>query len=126
MDLIKNFDKYDSFYSINRIIKDSRESMLLTASGFIKSDNIWYNKKYNIKFSEKSNHYVLYETFVLEQYNTDVEGEVVDIRANVGDSSLYFTAKGASHVYAFDPLPLAYAVALENVKLNHLENKITL
>lgn len=63
---------------------------------------------------------------MLEQYNTDIEGEVVDIGANVGDSSLYFAAKGASHVYAFEPLPLAYAVALENIKLNHLENKITL
>ena len=36
---------------------------------------------------------------MLEQYNTDIEGEVVDIGANVGDSSLYFAAKGASHVY---------------------------
>jgi FkbM family methyltransferase len=69
----------------------------------------------------------LFETFVGEQYNIDVKGrEVVDVGANIGDSSIYFAIKGAKKVLAFEPLPSVYQVALENVKLNNLENVITL
>ena len=118
-------DKDNLFYSNNLIIKDSTISILLTAGGFIYDGHTWHNKKYNLKFLDEVG-YALFETFVLEQYNTEVEGEVVDIGANIGDSSLYFAAKGASHVYAFEPLPSVYRIALENVKLNRLENKISL
>ena len=120
------FNNDSLFYSNNLIIRDSKESILLTAGGFVKNDGTWYNKKYNLKFSINTNYFVLFETFVLEQYNTEVEGEVVDIGANIGDSSLYFAAKGASHVYAFEPLPSIYRIALENIKLNHLDNMISL
>ena len=120
------FNKDSLFYSNNLIIRDSKGSILLTAGGFVKDDDTWYNKKYNLKFSINTNYLALFETFVLEQYNTEIEGEVVDIGANIGDSSLYFAAKGASHVYAFEPLPSAYDIALENIKLNHLDNKISL
>ena len=120
------FNKDGLFYSNNLIIRDSRGSILITAGGFIKDDDTWYNKKYNLKFSINTNYLALFETFVLEQYNTEIEGEVVDIGANIGDSSLYFAVKCASHVYAFEPLPSVYKIALENIKLNHLENKISL
>jgi len=57
----------------------------------------------------------------------DVKGkDVVDIGANIGDSAVYFALKGAKHVYAFEPYPYSYNIAKKNIKLNHLENKITL
>jgi len=59
--------------------------------------------------------------------NIDVYGrDVVDIGANVGDSSIYFALKGARKVVGVEPLPNVYAHAIENVKLNHLEGKIFL
>ncbi|MEJ2779447.1 FkbM family methyltransferase [Stygiolobus sp. CP850M] len=59
--------------------------------------------------------------------NIDVYGrDVVDIGANVGDSSIYFALKGARKVVGVEPLPNVYARAIENVKLNHLEGKIFL
>jgi FkbM family methyltransferase len=114
------------YYESSKIITDSAPSVLISAKGWIKKDNYWYYPKYNVKFLE-GHEYVLFETFVEEQYNVDVKGrEVVDVGANIGDSSIYFAIKGARKVLAFEPLPSVYQVALENVKLNRLENVITL
>ena len=68
------------------------------------------------------------ENFIKEQYKwLDVKGkDVVDIGANVGDTAIYFALKGAKHVYAFEPYPYSYNIAKKWIKLNHLENKITL
>jgi FkbM family methyltransferase len=50
---------------------------------------------------------------------------VIDIGANLGDSSLFFAKKGFK-VIGFEPLNKVYEIALENIKLNNLEGKITL
>jgi len=69
----------------------------------------------------------VFEIFDEHAYNIDVYGrDVVDIGANVGDSSIYFALKGARKVVGVEPLPNVYARAIENVKLNHLEGKIFL
>lgn len=49
---------------------------------------------------------------------------VVDIGANIGDSSISFAIEGAKKVVAIEPYPYSYNWAVENVKLNNLENKI--
>ncbi|OJI06943.1 methyltransferase, FkbM family [Candidatus Micrarchaeum sp.] len=68
------------------------------------------------------------EQFIDEQYKQlDVKNRVViDIGANIGDSAIYFALKGAKHVYAFEPYPYSYMSAIKNIRLNHLEKKITL
>jgi FkbM family methyltransferase len=70
----------------------------------------------------------VFDIFDEHEYdNIDVYGrDVVDIGANVGDSSIYFALKGARKVVGVEPLPSVYARAMENVKLNHLEDKIFL
>lgn len=70
---------------------------------------------------------MLYENFKMEQYrDLDVRGKiVVDIGAAIGDTAIYFALNGAKHVYAFEPYPYTYKKALENIKLNGLEEKIT-
>jgi len=75
--------------------------------------------------------YISYSVF--EVFDENVYGninvlnkEVVDIGANVGDSSIYFALKGARKVVGVEPLPSVYARAIENVQLNHLEGKIFL
>ena len=68
------------------------------------------------------------EQFIEEHYRwLDVKGkDVIDIGANVGDTAIYFASKGAKHVYAFEPYPYSYELAMRNIKLNELEDKITL
>lgn len=51
---------------------------------------------------------------------------VIDIGANIGDTAIYFAIFGAKHVYAFEPYPYIFHRAEENVRINQLENKITL
>ncbi|BCU68776.1 FkbM family methyltransferase [Stygiolobus caldivivus] len=120
-----HFESESLYYNDYKVIQDSYLSIIISAGGFIKEGEIWYNKKYNIRFINKIN-FNLFENFVLEQYNTEIEGEVVDIGANIGDSAIYFVLKGATHVYAFEPLFTVYKIALQNVKINNLEDKITL
>jgi FkbM family methyltransferase len=98
---------------------------MISAGGFIKEDNLWKNNKYKIKFIDAITP-SLFENFYVEQYNTEIQGNVIDIGASIGDSAIYFALKGASHVYAFEPLPAVYKIALQNIKLNNLEDKITL
>jgi len=71
---------------------------------------------------------VISENFIEGQYKwLDVKGkDVVDVGASIGDSAIYFALRGARHVYAFEPYPYSYNVAKKNIKLNHLEDKITL
>ena len=68
------------------------------------------------------------EQFIEEQYKwLNVKGkDVIDIGANIGDSAIYFALKGAKHVYAFEPYPYSYYIANKNIRLNGLQDKITL
>ena len=68
------------------------------------------------------------EQFIEEQYKwLDVKNKVViDIGANIGDSAIYFALKGAKQVYALEPYPYSYKLAMRNIKLNGLQDKITL
>ena len=68
------------------------------------------------------------ENFIDEQFkNLDVKAkDVVDIGANIGDTAIYFALKGANHVYAFEPYPYSYEIALKNIELNNLKDKITM
>lgn len=51
---------------------------------------------------------------------------VVDIGANIGDSSIYFALKGSKKVIALEPFPKNYEVAKTNFELNNVSNKIEL
>lgn len=68
------------------------------------------------------------DQFIEEQYKwLDVKGkDVIDIGANVGDTAIYFALKGARCVYAFEPYPYSYRIALKNIKLNKLEDRVKL
>ena len=68
------------------------------------------------------------EQFIEEQYKwLDVKKRVViDIGANIGDSAIYFALKGAKQVYALEPYTYSYKLAMRNIKLNGLQDKITL
>lgn len=71
---------------------------------------------------------LIYENFEKEQYKRlNVKDKtVIDVGANIGDSAIYFALNGARHVYAFEPYPYAYSKAVENIRANHLEDRITI
>lgn len=51
---------------------------------------------------------------------------VIDVGANIGDSAIYFSIKGAKKVIAIEPFLKNYESAKKNIIMNHLENKIDL
>ena len=50
---------------------------------------------------------------------------VIDIGANIADSSIYFALCGASKVVGFEPFPKNFQLAQKNIKLNSISDKIT-
>jgi len=55
-----------------------------------------------------------------------VKGKVVlDIGANIGDSSIYFALRGAGKVIAVEPFPDNHEMARTNVGLNNFSDKIS-
>jgi len=51
---------------------------------------------------------------------------VIDIGANIGDSSIYFALNRAKHVIALEPYPSTFNFAVQNIKVNNLNDKITI
>lgn len=51
---------------------------------------------------------------------------VIDIGANIGDSSIYFAIQGAHKVIALEPFPKNFETARLNIEMNHLSNKVEL
>ncbi|MGH9927354.1 MAG: FkbM family methyltransferase, partial [Nitrososphaeraceae archaeon] len=49
--------------------------------------------------------------------------EVIDIGANIGDSSLYFVIKGAKKVCAIEPNRELYELAMQNMQINNMSNQ---
>lgn len=51
---------------------------------------------------------------------------VIDVGANIGDSSICFVLLGAEKVISIEPLPKNFEIAKKNIVLNNLANKIDL
>ena len=64
----------------------------------------------------------IHSIFVKGEYmELAVNGKIViDVGANLGDSSIFFALQGAKKVLAIEPIPQSYSLAVENVKLNGL------
>jgi FkbM family methyltransferase len=70
----------------------------------------------------------LFNIFYEKDYNfLPVKDRVViDIGANIADSSIYFAMTGAKKVIALEPFPRNFEVALKNITLNGFTDKIEL
>jgi len=66
--------------------------------------------------------------FGLEDYKIlRLENEIViDIGANIGDSSIYFALNKAKYVIALEPYPFTFNLVVQNIMVNNLNNKITI
>src|SRR5262245_21238698 len=65
------------------------------------------------------------EPATLEWINTmEADDVLLDIGANIGLYSLYAAVESSLLVYSFEPFPSNYAVLVQNVALNKLQNRV--
>jgi SAM-dependent methyltransferase len=88
-------------------------------------------KEYTFRYEENYRDFLftIAEIFIWKTYNPPhsiANRDVVDIGAGIGDSSIWFAAKGARKVYAYDIDPLRCKEAMKNIKFNNMQNKIKL
>ena len=67
-----------------------------------------------------------YAPFFYEEYSfLKVKHKtVIDIGANIGDSSIYFALNGAKKVVGIEPYPYAYRLMEKNIRLNSLQKTV--
>lgn len=136
-----NINKAITFLADERLEKNQLDQLLLLIDKGIKLNEALIflkENKISYKNSEISMNGWLSEgvtnsgdivgIFVDEDYKfLNVKNEIViDVGANIGDSSIYFAVNGAKKVIALEPYPFAYNYALKNIESNHLAEKITL
>ena len=68
----------------------------------------------------------IYEIFIEEAYkDLAITGSnIIDIGANIGDSSIYFALNGAKSVVAIEPQIKSYSSLLSNIEMNGLKGTI--
>jgi FkbM family methyltransferase len=83
---------------------------------------------YPVKLSSAISNGEIIGIFYFKDYQfLDCAGkDVVDIGANIGDSSIYFAMEGANSVIAMEPFVKNYEIAKNNVQMNNLSSKIIL
>jgi FkbM family methyltransferase len=115
-----------SYLDINDHLNSDIVSIVEAVShGWVFNEKSKYWVKDSVKFKLMHYHPIL-DVFEYGEYSgVGVGGRVVvDVGAFVGDSSIYFTLRGAKKVIAIEPHPGAFEEMLENIKLNNLEDKI--
>ncbi len=68
----------------------------------------------------------IYSTFIYEDWKRlQVKDKcVLDVGGYVGDTAIYFIAKGAKKIVLYEPYPYSYRIALNNIVINGLQNKV--
>jgi len=86
------------------------------------------NNEENARVYESINNGDLWSIFVKDEYRIlPVQDRIViDIGANIGDSSIYFVLKGAKKIIALEPCLNNYSIAKSNLRTNNFVDKITL
>lgn len=94
-------------------------------STFVKNQK---NSGTKLKFQGGLNNGELVNIFLEDVYRIlPVEGRaVIDIGANIGDSSIYFALRGASKIVGVEPIPDNYEMAVKNIKSNNFSDKVSL
>ena len=126
--------KYTFLQLLQLTLGQVPEKLVVITSGFLLNE---YSKKYYIvtlknglRFKVRKDNLAdmnaIVETFrerVYDRFCDNIEGKVVlDIGAFIGDTSIMFSIKGAKLVVAYEPDPVAYELALENIRLNNIKN----
>lgn len=90
--------------------------------------SIYKNNSCLIRMTSAFSNGDIFGIFLREDYRSlPVRGKlVIDVGANIADSSIYFASRGASKVVALEPFPYNYAIAEKNIHLNNMEETIDL
>lgn len=110
----------------------NKSSVWITSFGI---ENYWDSQGEFIVIKHKSNELKfrgielngeIPEVFGTEDYGgIDYTNKVViDVGANIGDSSVYFIVNGAKLVYAIEPFVFPFRFLKQNIELNNMEDKI--
>jgi FkbM family methyltransferase len=68
-----------------------------------------------------------FTVFINEEYKFLLGGTtIIDIGANIGDSSLYFALHGAQRIIAIEPFPQNFDLLVKNIEVNNIHNIIPL
>jgi FkbM family methyltransferase len=84
---------------------------------------------YGIKLVGTKDNGELGPVFLNEDYKflKPINGNIViDIGANIGDSTVWFGIMGASKIIALEPYQHSFKTAVQNIELNHLGNKVVI
>jgi FkbM family methyltransferase len=103
-----------------------RDGGIVTADSWHELTRFISEKRYNIRLKSRKGVGDFLATFILEEYKF-LECRrrlVIDIGAEIGDSSIYFAIKGATKVIAIEPMPYNFYFIKENVKLNGFDGVI--
>jgi FkbM family methyltransferase len=95
------------------------------------------NEQYAVRFDNNvrmflrpntSDKWVIQETILQDDYRLQAmnlkNATVVDLGANIGVVSISAAARGASHVYAYEPAPANFELLQKNVAANGMESVI--
>jgi len=131
----KNFPIHATLRNGTKIVLENYYQTYLTSFGImdgykIQNNTITIFKKNSsdIEIDLGNDNGDVYAVFFEEVYDfLPVNNEIViDIGANIGDSSIYFARKGAKKVIAIEPLPQNFQLAKKNIELNNFTDKIEL
>lgn len=113
--------KYCTFYDNNGSI--SKKDGNFTGEFRYKNNNLTF-----ILPSTSNGIHELVDVFINQCYNKfDFKNKIVlDIGGFIGDSAIFFACEGAKKIISFEPNPVLYNIASNNIKINALDNKIEL
>jgi len=133
------FKMFSNKYPIEIMYRDGN-SVLVPNSGFVHmaSSGLHFNynknldlltfeyKNYNLKFYGSFYNNDFADTYGFQTYSkfNVLDRTVIDVGANIGDTSIYFALKGAKKVIALEPAPFAYSFLIKNISINNMEDII--
>ena len=87
---------------------------------------IWHYKEKVYHINGFNSAATIFSTFIFEDWKKlNVRGKIVlDIGGYVGDTAIYFAAKGATHVVVYEAFPYSYMIAKQNIDQNKLDDII--
>jgi len=92
---------------------------------------VFMGKSYRLYFrnEQRRDTKFLIKTYFLDSPygELDVKGKtVLDVGANIGDSAIYFAARGAQRVISLEPYPTTFEVAKLNIEENGFQEQVLL
>lgn len=105
----------------------NRRGIKVNITGYDKVISDYLMVQYNVIFNHNKEFTDPFAVFLFNEYGYISRCrniKVLDIGANIGDSSIYFIVNRASQVIAVEPYPVNFLKLVENIKNNGLENKI--